>query len=1382
MTTFAKIKIILLSTFALILLNGVAAKAQNTDNAQTTLSSSQKANASILKVEHFTLEDGLSHRDVRGICQDERGLMWFATAYGVNRFDGYEFKWFTVEKNGLTTNNTQHIHLGPKGNIWVFSGLENDRIIDIIDPITESVRSFREVFGEEAQFLSENISFTAGPDGQFAFLMPGRIVIYDGRFTKIMLPSEKDIESGKVLFGKDELWLWVESYGGKRNRLLKVNNKGVEQEHVFPESTFTDLYEVKTDGSIRLLDFHYDESNDKNYQRYHRISPSGVMVKDAAAEELFRSDEVHIVYLRNFIRKIKSDYWVNSYNQGFWIIPSDPLGTSILLSETYPELRTANFAFEDKKETVWVSTEFGVFSLQFKENQFRNFFSQRDEVKGLPMRGLQATGSENEKALWGIVENRGELWNVDMAISKETLAKSNDGASRWALDKTKDDELLFVSKKGIIQMDAYTGKTNKIYPHDFLDVTTSTWKIHLDKYDQLWFDRADDGMLFVNNQGELDILREWTGSVGYAFLYQFIETETDTAWLVSNKGLFRLDIKNKQVVERFWREGQGRNHLPYDNVHHIWMESDYFWLATANNGLVKWHPDRGVIQRYTRADGLSNNTLYAAYPDDYGNIWLPSDYGINVLEESTGKVRTYTTQDGICHNEFNRLSHTRDKEGYFYFGTLDGVTAFHPKDFVADTTQFQAPMVITGFQQFDGDEGKLVDKTAELIQTNSITLQPNDPLIRLSFALLSYEQLENVQYAYNIEGVDENWTYQKENTLRLGRLPYGKHLLRIKGQAANGQWSAEELQIHVVSLRPFYLQTWFFITVLLLLVGAFFLLSRYREKSLREQRTRLEHTVKERTATIEQQKEELLQLDSAKTRFFANVSHELRTPISLIRGPIKTLLKRKPPDDDDIQLLQLANQGSKNLQLLVSEILDLGKLESGKMEVSNTPVRLAAYFTHYLSQFESLAYQKGVAYGFDVFLAKKVVVQLDKEKCRQLIYNLLSNAFKFTQTGGKVHVTVKMQDGQLHIEVSDTGKGIHPNDLSNVFNRYFQTNRPDAPATGGTGIGLALCQEYARLFGGQISVESKLGEGTVFQVAFPVELATEDVLEEDLAQDLTPAFRNVKEKPDQFLLLKNTPSPHAQQVKKPTVLVVEDNKELQSYIQLVLKKQFNVAMSGNGHEALAYLAENSHPDLIISDLMMPIMDGYQLLERLKGQAATQHIPVIMLTARAAKDDRLKALRIGVDDYLTKPFDEEELIVRINNLLANRTVRMEASAEEEVRNSPVAIGLAMQDKEWLDAFETYLQSNLSHNYLSVPVMADEFAMSTSTLQRQTKRLTGLSPQKYLLEMRLNKARQLLEERRYQSVSRVALEVGYGDVRNFSRSFKKRYGKSPSDLVA
>ena len=646
----------------------------------------------------------------------------------------------------------------------------------------------------------------------------------------------------------------------------------------------------------------------------------------------------------------------------------------------------------------------------------------------------------------------------------------------------------------------------------------------------------------------------------------------------------------------------------------------------------------------------------------------------------------------------------------------------------------------------------------EKIEVHDLLTTTFEILVRIAEAennfedAFKYTKLKNHhQQKFNERGADfsiQAYMLQLENK----RLETDRQKDQIALQLKSDQLRNSVIAIVFVSLL-----------VALILFGLY--MQRQGKKKIAEQYT-----------LIKRQAEQLKNLDASKSRFFANVSHELRTPISLIQGPIGTVLKRSQLNDEDQQLLKMARQGGQNLQLLVNEILDLGKMESGKMGLVKNSVRLADFFTHYFTQFESLGYQKKVSYDFEVLVPDNMAVFLDKEKCRQLVFNLLSNAFKFTPSGGKVKAILKTEKKQLHLEVSDTGKGIHPTDLPHVFDRYFQTNRPDATASGGTGIGLTLCYEYVKLFGGNISVESTLGKGTVFKAVFPVDLA------EDLSDELASASMDLKEKHDELALPITASVSTANGSKKPTVLVVEDNAELQQYIQLVLKEHFQVTLAENGQAALEKIKANGHPDLIISDLMMPVMDGYQFLEKLKGDPSTQQLPVIMLTARAEKDDRLKALRIGVDDYLTKPFDEEELIVRIGNLLTNQSFRQEAVLEEQAeKGESMAKGVSEMDKKWLDSFENYLTLNLSNNNLTILQLADEFAMSMSTLLRQLKRLTGLTPQKYLVEMRLEKARQLLAEGRFGSVSRVAREVGYNDVRNFSKSFKSRFGKKPSELV-
>lgn len=564
-----------------------------------------------------------------------------------------------------------------------------------------------------------------------------------------------------------------------------------------------------------------------------------------------------------------------------------------------------------------------------------------------------------------------------------------------------------------------------------------------------------------------------------------------------------------------------------------------------------------------------------------------------------------------------------------------------------------------------------------------------------------------------------------------------------------------------------------FVTVLLVLASAVGLFIGYRKQRQAKQK------LVEQNALIQEQAAQLRTLDAAKSRFFANVSHELRTPLTLLLGPVRTLLHEHQLTEKQTHLLHLARRSGDQLNQLVTDLLDLGKLELGKLEVDARPTTLDAFFRHHLAQFESLAESRRVQYSAEVGLPGDAVANLDRAKCRQILNNLLANAFKFTPPGGCVAVGLTLTGDHLHLSVADTGPGIHPDDLPHLFDRYFQTTRPDKPAEGGTGIGLALCQEYVHLLGGTIRVESTPGTGSVFRVALPLLL---------LSTANSPAYRETPAAPD---LIANDrfipPAPRTTEAvpvganaARPTLLVVEDNPDLQAYLRLVLGERYRLLTAGNGQEALERLRTTGNISLVLSDLMMPVMDGLQLLERLKADDATRHLPVIMLTARADARDKLRALRIGVDDYLLKPFDEQELLARIDNLLTNQAARRQALAEEPPSNPAMPVTSAT-DRGWLERFEGHVRQHLADPTLNVPELAEHFAMSESTLLRQLKRLTGLSPVQYVQAVRLEEARRLLESRSGRSIAQVAARVGYDDARSFARSFRARFGKLPSDLA-
>jgi signal transduction histidine kinase/DNA-binding response OmpR family regulator len=494
--------------------------------------------------------------------------------------------------------------------------------------------------------------------------------------------------------------------------------------------------------------------------------------------------------------------------------------------------------------------------------------------------------------------------------------------------------------------------------------------------------------------------------------------------------------------------------------------------------------------------------------------------------------------------------------------------------------------------------------------------------------------------------------------------------------------------------------------------------------------------LEEQGETIRRQASQLEKLISTKSQFYANISHELRTPLTLMLSPLDTLIKEGRWSDRQLRLLQIVQQGGRNLEFLVQQILDLEKLDSGRVTLKWEEVVVKSYFENLLAQFSSLAESKSILYSWKVNISEDEVWYLDREKIRQIAYNLLGNAFKFTPAGGHVNVAVEHTTEVLHFFVQDTGVGISSKDNEQIFERYYQENSKE----GGLGLGLGICRELAALMGGKVELLSNHGAGSCFQVSLPIEPVVQFKVQAE------PQHRSAH------------------------VLVVEDNKQVRDYLRFILQEHFHISTAENGERALDQLQSAANIDLVITDLMMPAMDGMDLVSTLKSKPKTQGIPVIMITAKETEGSRIAALRIGVDDYIQKPFREEELIVRIQNLLNNYAQRK--GQGPEIRPSA--------DQRWLEEFEAYIAKHYSNPELSIPEVGESFSMSESKLLRTLKKLTGLSPHQYLQEVRLKKAYKFLKGKKFYGIQEVALQCGYKDTKTFSRAFKNRFGVLPSTL--
>lgn len=544
-------------------------------------------------------------------------------------------------------------------------------------------------------------------------------------------------------------------------------------------------------------------------------------------------------------------------------------------------------------------------------------------------------------------------------------------------------------------------------------------------------------------------------------------------------------------------------------------------------------------------------------------------------------------------------------------------------------------------------------------------------------------------------------------------------------------------------------------------------------------------------ALIENQSVELKRLDEAKSRFFANVSHELRTPLTLILGPLGAVLKTGRLDGRDAALVQTAQQHSRQLLGLVNEILDLSKMESGKMKLQETTVSLQPFLRRLVGAFESHAERLGIRFVFEYKAKERLRVLVDEDKLQKVLNNLLSNALKFTPSnqGGAITVQVEEVGNVIRLSVQDTGRGIHSDDLPHIFERFYQTSLTNAPVEGGTGIGLALCREFAEVMEGRIWVTSTLGEGSRFCFEFPkkevlgvgaIESGTADP-ETEFAFEVLPPAQGLQKAAEGATTAGKT---------LPVVLVVEDNDSLRPYVKAVLDGQYRVLAAENGQQALDLLDAGSKVDLILSDVMMPVMDGFQLVEQLKKDKRYCHLPVVMLTARADLRDKLKALRTGVDDYLLKPFEEEELLARVANLLRNAAGRTNDHIPETEQHetgakradTAGAPGVSTEDLAWLSDLEKTVERALNKDVqFNTDALAEAMYMSRTKFFQQVKRLTGMTPNEYVLAVRFDKARVLLESRSPHSVKAVAGAVGFKDVEYFSKQFRARFGKVPSEYL-
>lgn len=1341
-----------------------------------------------LNLKTFDVEDGLLHRDVHAVFEDKDGIIWIGSEKGLQRFDGHDFKPWTTKTAPLgKMAHITSIEQDKEGWLWLW----NNHLLEFVflHTQTEEILSQAQRFGTDFP-IKQNIKAKprdSGWSGERGRDSKGNLYFISNN------PSELITYNSAKRFSRYPL----EELKGKQLHLHHIDSQDILWiTDYYLNST---LYGIDTQGKIvHQYEFLHDYI-------IHRVKElNGFLhytIDTPKASYFYKIDQSgNHVLIDKKIRKPKHPRFVNDFTWDYYedslLVYAEhnidkPIFNLHLNDVPKQFTNDPTTIYKDSKGRYWFPSALGLGLAIIKPKLFKTYFSFKDPIEK-PINNSARGILIEEDTLYANFEFGGlvriPLQKPDQWAIINRADKSETYFGRPLAKATTGGFYIGEVNNRVYHIDPkLNSKVNLTFLENKKSPPKASWSFYTAPDQKLWIG-MDEGIAYKNpDEDYLQFIHTGDSLLRTDVIQHFCPDKAGKLWLSGIKGLYLFDPVTKSFLEKYSNVASGDFHIPVETFYYLYIDSDgIFWLGT-NEGLLRWDRKTKEQRLFTTVDGLSNDVVYAIFEDAYNKLWLSSDYGIMQFDKTTFHVNAFLEKDGIAQQEFNRTSAFQEADGTIYFGGLNGITAFHPNNFYQLNRQESTAMLISDFEIFDGASASLLNKVGALRKTNTINFYPDDRFFRLKFALSAYEDMLRVNYAWMIEGVDKDWNYQKEPTLQIGKLPYGTHTLRIKGQSSAGQWSPHELAIQVKVHKPFYLQFWFLLLSLLGLLAALFSFYKIRTKALNKRQKLLEAEIEKATAeiqqdkqTIEEQSEELRQLDKVKSRFFANVSHELRTPLTLILGPIGSVLKRNQLSNHDFTHLKKAQQSGKDLLKMVASILSLSKMESGKLDLVEKPELLFPLIRRIASAFESHAQREKIQFSFEYLAEKNLQLELDKGKLEIIFNNLLSNAIKFTPPGGRIAIKIEDLENAIQIVVEDNGRGIHEKDLPFVFDRFYQSRQADAPTEGGTGIGLALSQELTKMMGGKIWVESEFGKGSTFFLKLP----RKEILGAPIQAEQMPI-----EPQEEITTMAQSLETINGTDHQPVILIVEDNYSLRDYLQSILSPIYKIWTAENGSAALNLLQENQAalPALVITDIMMPVMDGFQLLTTLKSTAAYKHLPVIMLTARADIQDKVKALRIGVDDYLLKPFEEEELLVRIENLLSNYQERLEAQAtynnapSEDAKapsNTPV---ITLEDQEWLAALENHLKQQISNSGYTISQLAHDMSISERQLRRRTKILTGLSPTQYLKEIRMQAARQLLEQRRYKTIAQVASTVGFQDAGAFTRNFSKRFGKIPSEYL-
>ncbi|MBC7936605.1 MAG: response regulator [Rhizobacter sp.] len=1281
--------------------------------------------------QHFGVADGLPQSYVTGILQDADGFIWLSTFDGFCRYDGRTFKTFRYnpkDTSGLATNTLNG--LGKLANNIVtiyYSPTEADEFnLRTYKTTPNNIRKrLAEIPGIRWQsyrfgYDSPNWFFTVNNNKGIGWLNGTTGKIHYANKANGMLHT--DTVSAMVQSAEGHIYL-VSANGVQVSDTAQTKfewhqfNTTLEQQWTkLGWDVFGEKFSIVACPGNKLAMLEKDTLIllDVNNKTTRIITPPAPKLNAIAGHNGLQVDPSGRIYF---------EYYGCIYRV------TDKAELKLLWEISGEPSRVSSF-FIDRSEVLWVSLNAqGLLKIDLQALHFESYKYSSNFVGEMTAwmsgKAVQPEGWEHPDASY---------YFRQAADSKRNIYSCNS----W------------YDRSGVFQLTSQGFRRfahlpdNKLFAAVITKDNDEVWAF--DQSQAMWYTWSNPDAMPQHLQPDVANFTDVElADAKYAGGYIWISTYMH--------GLFQCD-GNKVIAK--YAGPVGTNTVPktLTEICVDPVDKNKFWIGSRGGGLILWDARKGLQRIYTTEDGLPNNTIYCILPDKKGRIWCSTNKGIFRLDAATGHIIAFEKTDGLQSNEFNRAHKFILPDGRLVFGGLDGYTIFNPGDFDTDNTTGQVPVLLTGLQI--NNEPQDINIANSIVKESlstllSVELPYFKNYIRFEFAALLYNQPQKIKYRYQLKGADKGWIENGySNIASYSALPPGRYTFRINATDDNGLWSDTVKEIKLVINPPFWATWWAWLLYALLVAALIRWYFVFRERTLQ---------IQQNLAFEKREAIRLREVDELKDRFFSNITHEFRTPLTLIITPLEKLAQDSSLSAAAISSVKTAQRNSKQLLRLINEFLDFSKLNDGQLTLKTAAGELDTFTADCVQSFEVAAKEKNITLGFSVTGVKGYYL-FDEEKWGKIVTNLLSNALKFTPVNGTVAVNLSSTGELIQLGVTDSGPGIPAAQQQKIFTRFYQVDDSPIRNYGGTGIGLSLVKELTELMEGNIVLKSEPGKHTSFVVNVPVKKVTPEARMDSVATFINNTQLNAMTETD-----------------LPLLLIVEDNDELRSFLAESMCKYYRVLEASDGLKAWDIILQEL-PDMVISDVMMPGQDGFDLCYSCKTDNRTAHIGFMLLTSKAAHDARIKGLGTGADDYITKPFSLPELELRTANLFQLQQ-KQRAWLQLKLSHTAPADPLPEITDPFLIQLYQEMDAKLDDADLGVDYLCKTMTMSRSTLNRKLKSLLNISTNDLIRQYRLQKAASLILAG--QDIASAAYGVGFSSPSYFSQCFKEKYGVTPSDWV-